>query len=67
MARTPKELPTEADIKTSIVDECDRALKKLSVKPVLMSRTERIGPVELYEALRKHGAKSDAENHRELA
>ena len=59
MARTPKELPTEADIKTSIVDECDRALKKLSAKPDLISRSERNGPAELYEALRKHGAKSD--------
>ena len=58
MAKTPKKRQAEPDARTAITDECNRALKKLSAKPDLLP-TGATGPDELYEALRKHGAKSD--------
>ena len=58
MAETPKERQAEPDARTAITEECNRALKKLSTKPELLP-TGSTGPDELYEALRKHGAKSD--------
>ena len=54
MAKTPD----EPDAITAITDECNRALKKLSAKPDLLS-TGAAGPDELYKALRNHGAKPD--------
>jgi hypothetical protein len=59
MAKTPNDTPAEPDTRTAIVDECERALKKLGGEPDLMSRTGANGPDELHEALRKHGAKPD--------
>jgi hypothetical protein len=59
MAKALNRNPAEPDIKTAILDECNRALNKLSAKPKLISPTGAISPDELEGALRKHGAKSD--------
>ena len=57
MAKTPRE--RQADHKAAIVDECNRALKKLVAEPDLILPVAGNDPQHVYEALRKHGAKSD--------
>jgi len=59
MTKTPKERQAEPDIKTAIADECDRALKELGAAPGLISQASSRERDDLYEILRKHGARSD--------
>ena len=48
--------PVEPSIRAAIADEVDRALKKLGAE---MPRNAGDEPADLYDALRKHGAKSE--------
>jgi len=56
MEKTPSAHLDEPAIKSAIGDEVDRALKKLGAK---VQRTGGDEPAELYDALRRHGAKPD--------
>ena len=56
MAKAPSGHGVEPSIKAMIGDEVDRALKKLGAE---MRRNAGDEPADLYDALRKHGAKSE--------
>ena len=57
MEKTPRE--RQADHRAAILDECNRALRKLVAEPDLISPAAGNDPHGVYEALRKHGAKAD--------
>ena len=56
MEEAPRQHPVEPTITAAIGDEVDRALKKLGAE---MPRTGISEPADLYDALRKNGAKSE--------
>ena len=56
MENSLRQLPVEPTIKAMIVDEVDRALKRLGAE---IPRTNGNEAAALHDVLRKHGAKSD--------